>query len=182
MQTIISLIRLQSYEIDDEKLKGYLQTIQNRISAMSHLHELLYKQENLHQIQTTIYFQTIVDELQESYAKDIIIRLNISVDIETEEAIYCGLIVNELVTNSIKYAFKEDDGDHKVTIDLYRKDNMNYLEVSDNGCGYDTTKNICSLGLTLVSTLANQQLDGEYLIDSSNGTKTTIKWKYYGQD
>jgi len=180
MQTIISLIRLQSYEINDAKMQGYLKTIQNRIAAMSHLHELLYKQENLHQIQTTIYFQTIVDELQDSYAKDIRIQLNITVDIETEEAIYCGLILNELVTNSIKYAFEEDYKNPTIVIELYRKGEMNYLEVSDNGSGYDTAKSTNSLGLTLVETLAIQQLDGEYTIDASHGTKTIVEWKYYG--
>ena len=171
-----------SYEIEDTKLQGYLKTIQNRIAAMSHLHELLYKQENLHEIQTAVYFQIIVDELQESYFKEIDIQLKISVDLETEEAIYGGLIVNELVTNSLKYAFDEDSEENKIVIKLYRKENKNYLEVKDNGKGYDTTKSSNSLGLTLVETLAVQQLGGEYNIDTSHGTRTIIEWKQYGQD
>ena len=180
MQTIISLIRLQSYEIEDMKLQGYLKTIQNRISAMSHLHELLYKQDNLHKIKTAFYFRIIVDELQESYEKDTLMKLDISIDLDTEEAIYCGLIVNELVTNSIKYAFKDDNEDGHIIIRLYTEGDMNYLEVKDNGKGYDKTKSSNSLGLTLVETLAVQQLGGKYKIDTLNGTRTIIQWDKNG--
>ena len=182
MQMIISLIRLQSYEITDEELLRYLKTLQNRILAMSYLHQLLDKQENLQQIKTALYFQTIADKLQESYSKDIVIKLNIKVDIKTQEAIYCGLIINELVTNSIKYAFNKESENPQVIIEFYKKDNMNYLEVSDNGCGYDTKNNTNSLGLTLVETLAMQQLDGEYKIDTSKGTRVIVKWKHNGED
>ncbi len=178
LQTIISLIRLQSYELEDISLQESLKTIQNRVAAMSHLHELLYKQENLKQVQTNSYFQAIINELQESYFEDLTIKFDITVDLETEEAIYCGLILNELVTNSIKHAFKTYKEKEKIIYVHLSCQNKNVtLEVQDNGIGFDRTTTTNSLGLILVETLAIQQLNGKCLIEFKEGTRTVISWE-----
>ncbi len=77
MQTIVSLIRLQKDKVKEEKLQDVLVTIQNRISAMSHLHELLFKQENATHVDTYEYFDLMIEGIRESYHHDLKINLDI---------------------------------------------------------------------------------------------------------
>jgi len=177
MQMIVSLIRLQSDEIEDEKLQNIFLTAQNRINAMSHLHELLYKDDNITHVNAHDYFEILIEELKESYDKDIKINFNIETQLKMEQAIYCGLILNELVSNSFKYAFPNSIG--KINISLTKKDNLFNLLVSDNGIGYDKNIRSNSLGLILVDTLSKKQLKGELNSDSSNGVTVNITWRNY---
>ena len=174
MQTIVSLIRLQSDEIENEKLKDILLTIQNRISAMGHLHELLYKQDDINYIDVYEYFEVLIEEVRDSYDSFIEIHLDIKTKLKMEQSIYCGLIINELITNSFKYAFPDKKGNIFVTLE---KENENIkLTIKDDGIGFDETKVNFSLGFTLVKTLAVSQLKGEIDINSKNGVTTTILW------
>ena len=174
MQTIVSLIRLQSDEIEDEKLKDILLTTQNRIAAMGHLHELLYNQENINFIDVYEYFETLVDEVKSSYDESINIHLDIKTKLKMEQAIYCGLMINELITNSFKYAFLNKKGNIYITLE--KSNNILKLSVKDDGVGFDKDNTTFSLGLTLVNTLAINQLKGEMDIESKNGTSITISW------
>ncbi|QKF83251.1 7TM diverse intracellular signaling domain-containing protein [Halarcobacter ebronensis] len=178
MQTIVSLIRLQNDEVEDERLQDVLMTIQNRINAMSHLHELLYRKDDISSINAFEYFEVLVEEVKYSYQKDIEIILNVKTELRIEDAIYCGLILNELLTNSFKYAFPKKEGN--IYINLEKNDNTFLLEVKDNGIGYDK-KSIKdnSLGTLLIHTLATQQLDGEIVTDSQDGVKVSITWIDY---
>ena len=175
MQMIISLLRLQSDRTEDSKLNEVIVTIQNRINAMSKLHELLYKQDSVLSLDTYEYFEKLVEELKETIDSEVDINLIVKTDLNIEQAIYCGLILNELVTNSLKYAFVNKE-DKKIDIILTKQDNCFNLTIKDNGKGYNqqTTKN--SLGLTVVKRLVDRQLDGHIKIDSNNGVKTTIRW------
>jgi len=177
MQMIISLIRLQSNEIKDEKLQNIFLTAQNRINAMSQLHELLYKQESLTHINAYDYFTILIEELKDSYDNDIHIIYDIQTQLKMEQAIYCGLILNELVSNSFKYAFENEKG--AINISLAKKDMSYELLVSDNGIGYDKTKSSNSLGLILVDTLAKKQLRGNLEFESTNGVSVKITWRNY---
>nr|WP_269090666.1 7TM diverse intracellular signaling domain-containing protein [Aliarcobacter butzleri] len=174
MQTIVSLIRLQSDEIEDEKLKDILLTTQNRIGAMGHLHELLYNQENINFINVYEYFETLVDEVKSSYDESINIHLDIKTKLKMEQAIYCGLMINELITNSFKYAFLNKKGNIYITLE--KSNNILKLSVKDDGVGFDKDNTTFSLGLTLVNTLAINQLKGKMNIESKNGTSITISW------
>ena len=175
MQTIVSLIRLQSKEIDNQKIKEMFLTIRNRINAMSHLHELLYSQDNIDYINAYDYFTLLINELKGSYESDIEINLDIKSDLKVEQSIYCGLILNELITNSFKYAFKDQAGE--ISVRLYKKDNLNVLEVEDNGIGYEQDIKRNTLGVILVNTLVKEQLDGEIEHQTENGVKVQIRWK-----
>ncbi|EFU69371.1 two component sensor histidine kinase [Aliarcobacter butzleri JV22] len=174
MQTIVSLIRLQSDEIEDEKLKDILLTTQNRIAAMGHLHELLYNQENINFINVYEYFETLVDEVKSSYDESINIHLDIKTKLKMEQAIYCGLMINELITNSFKYAFLNKKGNIYITLE--KNNNILKLSVKDDGIGFNKDNTTFSLGLTLVNTLAINQLKGKMDIESKNGTLITISW------
>lgn len=178
MQTILSLIRLQYIDIEDEKIQDIFITIQNRIKAMSHLHELLYEQNSITTIDTNEYFKVLIEELKYSYEQNIKIIYDIKTDLKIDKAIYCGLILNELVTNCFKHAFISQDG--IVNISLSQVDSLIELKVKDNGRGFDNTKSTDSLGLVLVNTLAKEQLKGTLLIENKDGTSVTISWRENG--
>jgi two-component system, sensor histidine kinase LadS len=177
MQTIISLIRLQTDEIEDENTKDAFVTIQNRIKAMSYLHELLYKQVDVATIPTYEYFDILVDNLLNSYELDVKVKFNIQTDLEVEQAISCGLILNELVINSFKYAFDETIDDPEIFIELYKEGESYYFNIYDNGIGYDNINSKNSFGLVLVSTLVEGHLEGTINIFIENGVRNQIRWE-----
>lgn len=181
MQMIVSLIRLQNDDIEDEKLKDVLTTIQNRISTMRHLHELLYKQNEISYVNTYDYFELLIEDIKESYGGDTIeIDIDIRTELKIEEAIYCGIILNELVTNSFKYAFPLQKG--HITISLTKVDALYRLIIKDDGVGYTQNTPSESLGLTLVHTLAKEQLKGSIETDSIGGINVKIEWKENGKN
>ncbi len=175
MQTIISLIRLQKESIKDPKMSEMLITIQNRLNAMSEVHQLLYSgNENLEFISPTEYFTSIVNGIKETtFSEDIIVNYDIKTYLKSEEAIYCGLIINELVTNSIKHAFTLNSG--KIDIKFYKSENKKTLVVIDNGVGYDKYAQD-SFGMKLIRSLIEIYLDGTISIVNKNGTHIKITW------
>ena len=174
MQTIVSLVRLQGDEIEDERFQNVFITIQNRINAMSHLHELLYRQDNISHVNAYAYFDILIDELKESYDNEVDINFDIKTELKMEQAIYCGLILNELITNSFKYAFPNKKGN--ININLKKENGKYKLYISDNGIGYSKDTQTDSLGLILVNTLAKEQLRGDIMIDSLDGVEVEITW------
>jgi len=174
MQIIVSLIRLQSNDISDTKIKNVFLTTQNRLNAMSQLHELLYQTDDVSYINAYEYFNKLIEELEETYTNKIKITYSIDTNLQTEEAVSCGIILNELVTNSLKYAFLDDKGE--LNISLTKKNNMYSLIVKDNGVGYDDLKTKKSFGLILVNTLVSSKLKGEIIINTKNGVETQISW------
>lgn len=175
MQIIISLLRLQSDRTKDKKLNEVIMTIQNRINAMSKLHELLYKQDSTLSLDTYEYFEKLIDELNDSIDNEVDINLIVETELNIDQAIYCGLILNELVTNSLKYAFV-DTKNKQIDIRLSEQNNWFTLNIKDNGIGYDQKTTKDSLGLTVVKRLVDRQLDGDINIDTSNGVSNTIIW------
>lgn len=175
LQTIISLVRLQADDIDDERVEDIFNTVQNRISAMSRLHELLYQQDSISHINTFDYFDLLVDDLKQSYnSKNIEIELDINADLLIDQAMYCGLILNELITNSVKYAFEDKNG--TIIVSLQKVDNEYRFNIKDNGVGFKDTGPKESLGLLLVETLSKKQLKGDINIDATDGVNVDIWW------
>lgn len=176
MQTIISLIRLQRDKVKDKKIEEMLITIQNRINAMNQLHQLLYMQnQDLVSISPTEYFESIVSEIQQStYSEDIIVRYNIQAKVSTEQALYCGLMVNELITNCIKHAFLINKGE--ILISYFNQNDKNILIVKDNGIGISENAND-SLGMSLIKSLVEMNLNGVLKIENNNGTLVQIEWE-----
>lgn len=176
MQTVISLIRLQRDKVKDKKIEEMLITIQNRINAMNQLHNLLYVQnQDLSSISPTEYFESIVSEIQQStYSEDIFVHFNIQAKVSIEQAVYCGLIVNELVTNCIKHAFLINKGE--IEISYFNKNNKNILIVRDNGIGISNNTND-SLGILLIKSLVEMNLNGILKIENNNGTLVQIEWE-----
>jgi two-component sensor histidine kinase len=185
MQIISSLLNLQEELISDERDIELFRESKNRVFSMALIHEKLYQSENLSQVDFGKYLQNLMERLIATYIwSDGGDYPEVTIDtggifIGVDIAIPCALIVNELVSNSLKYAFSElKDG--KNTIDItFNRENANgtySLMVADNGTGLPHSvdfKNTKSLGLELVNMLTSQ-LNGEIDLDNTSGARFKI--------
>ena len=182
MQIISSLLSLQTEYVDDEEAINVLKESQNRVRSMAIIHEKLYKSKDLTNINFVDYIQSLVLNLFYSYnIKETQIKAtlkleNICLNIET--AIPCGLIISELISNSLKYAFPNDMNGEIIVSFKSEKDTYK-LSISDNGIGLPEDinfNNIRTLGLLLVNSLT-EQIDGEVTIYRNHGTRYEISFK-----
>ncbi|MBF0458872.1 MAG: PAS domain S-box protein [Nitrospirae bacterium] len=186
MQIISSLIYLQSAQISDGSIIGIFTEMQNRINSMALIHEKLYQTKDLSRIDFRDYVHTLAENIRSSYTqRDYALTIDIdivNVLLNIETAIPCGLIINELISNSLKYAFVDGKANAVVSISLHRaEDSSLELCVRDNGfgipAGFDIN-NTKTLGLKLVKTLVEHQLGGalELICKRAAGTEFKIKF------
>jgi two-component sensor histidine kinase len=183
MQVISSILNLQSSYIDDEKALNVLRESQDRIKSMSFVHESLYQSDTLSEVNFAEYIRNIATNLYHSYGRpqggiDLTFDLE-PVYINLDTSIPCGLVINELVSNALKYAFVGRERG-RIGIHLSRQsDKLLTLAVEDNGVGLpedfdvDTAE---SLGLQLVTALA-MQVSGNLKVERENGTRFTLNFK-----
>lgn len=184
MQIISSLLKLQSKYIEDDKYLNLFKESRNMIESMAIIHERLYHSEDLSKINIKEYTRDLVNNLFHAYnINKSVIKSKINVDTVTlgmDFSILCGLIINELVTNSIKYAFP-DNRKGEIEIAFRQTDENNFeLVVSDNGVGIPEDLDIRktqSLGLRLITMLVDDQLEGEINLVRGKGTEFQIKFK-----
>jgi two-component sensor histidine kinase len=183
LQVISSLLNLQAAKVSDPDTKDILRESQNRVRTMALIHEKLYQSSDLAQVNFRSYLQSLVTYLTQSYRER---SVNVKVQIEAEDvmldidtAIPCGLIVNELVTNSLKYAFPENQpGSIKLTC---RQPHVGkyILIISDDGIGLPDGFDISqapSLGYKLVTNLTTQ-LEGRLELLRDRGTTCRISFE-----
>lgn len=177
-----SLLNLQSRYIEDEKTLTVFQDSQNRAKAMALIHQKLYQSTDLKNIDFGDYIRNLTTELFQSMVMvfdNIKLEFNVEdIKVDLNMVVPLGLIVNELVTNSIKHAFPGDKHG-TITLELYRKDKDIVLKVSDDGVGLPEDldyRNADSLGLKLVTTLI-RQINGELTVDKSQGTAFTLNFQ-----
>jgi len=183
MQIISSLLNIQSDYIEDKKARLIFKESQNRIRSMTLVHENLYQSNDLAQINLGEYIKNLTQELLISFKKDPInIKINVNFEnimLNMDTIIPCGLIITELVTNSLKYAFP-DNQPGKINIDFKSIGKEEFmLCVGDNGIGIPEGmdfKENKTLGIMLVNSLVNQ-LDGTIKLDRSHGTLFKIKFR-----
>jgi len=182
LQIISSLLNIQSNYIKDDEDLELLRESQTRIKSMAIIHEGLYKSNDFTHINFKEYIHSLIHYISVHYNVSPKIQINVEVKnlmLNIETAVPCGLIINELVTNSIKHAFPNGSGG-KIKVSLNSKIGICSLKVSDNGIGFPENidfKNTRTLGLRLVNILSNQ-LDGNIEIDKSlGGTKFIINFK-----
>lgn len=182
MQIISSLLNLQTEYVDDEKAVNVLQESQNRVRSMAIIHEKLYQSKDLTHINFVDYIQSLVLNLFYSYdidntqIKSILKIEDINLNIET--AVPCGLIISELISNSLKYAFP-NKMNGEIIVSLKSEKDTYQLCVCDNGIGLPEDinfNNIKTLGLLLVNSLT-EQIDGKVTIYRDNGTQYKITFK-----
>ena len=181
MQVITSLLNLQSKTIRDEQALSVFQDSQNRVKSMALIHETLYQSKDLSRINFAEYLQKLVAHVSRSYRiRPEAVKININVDevsLPIDTAVPCGLIINELASNSLKYAFPSDMRG-EVNITFERGDTGYVLRVSDTGIGLPDDFNPeagKSLGMKLVRMLTGQ-LCGD--LECRNGVGTTFEIKF----
>ncbi|WP_420582974.1 tetratricopeptide repeat-containing sensor histidine kinase [Reichenbachiella sp.] len=176
LQVISSLLSMQSRKMKDSDAKVAVKEGQSRIKSMSLIHQKLYSEGNLSRINMKEYIDDLSGFLFKSYKTDAQIQQyveaeDISLDVDT--AVPLGLIINELISNALKYAFEpEEEG--QVSIKLHKNQETYELKVADTGKGlpegFDKKQ---SMGMRLVHILVDQ-LDADLQIDQSNGLLFTI--------
>jgi two-component sensor histidine kinase len=184
MQVISSLLSLQCKYIKDEKYIEMVKESQDRIKAMALIHENLYRSKDLSNIDFNDYIKSLAKGLLLSYKMDtskIALKINIeTVSFSIETAIPCGLIINELISNSLKYAFPDGrDGEINISLRSLDKDELEII-VSNDGVSFPKDldfRNTESLGLRLVTNLAENQLHGKIELNRSKGTEFQIRFK-----
>ncbi len=189
LQIISSLLNLQSRYINDEEMLDIYKESQNRVKSMAIIHEKLYQSEDLARIDFGDYVKSLVLDLFNSYGiNNINYDINIhDVLLDINTAIPCGLIVNELVTNSIKHGFLANmspanipsSRKDKIAVYMTKEDDVYNLSVYDNGTGFPDDldfHNTDSLGMQLVISLTSQ-LRGTLELERTEGTLFRIIFK-----
>ena len=179
LQIIVSLLNLQSRSVKDESVLATIRESQNRVKAMALVHEKLYRAEDISHIDLSDYIKFLGTGLFQFYdAKSRGIRFtldapDVRVDINT--AIPLGLILNELISNALKYAFPKGRGG-EISVNIKREEKTLTIIFLDDGIGIPPDfdwQNAPSLGLRLVNSLVDQ-LDGTIELDRTSGTRFTM--------
>ncbi|HEX3034112.1 MAG TPA: PAS domain S-box protein [Thermodesulfobacteriota bacterium] len=179
LQIISSLLNLQSRQIISEEARQRLKESQNRVKSMALIHEKLYQSENLVGINFKDYIKSLLSYLLSSYAANPNkVKLKIDADnvlLSLDRAIPCGLIVNEIVSNSLKYAFpKGREGE--ISVALSSENGNHILSIRNDGIPFPENvdfRNTRSLGLQLVCALT-EQIRGTIELNRSSGTEFRI--------
>jgi PAS domain S-box-containing protein len=183
LQVISSILNLQSSYVKDEGTLNILKESQNRIKSMAFIHESLYQTKDFSSINFTEYVINLSQNLIHSYSNfDHEIKLNLDIQnvfLNLDLAIPCGLIINEIVSNALKYAFTENSQGGEISISMKIEGDELVLKIGDNGKGlpkHIDYRNTESLGLQLVVTLTDQ-LSGSIDLNLDKGTNYTIIFK-----
>jgi two-component sensor histidine kinase len=177
LQIILSIIRLQNIEVNDPKTREKLTDLEYRINAIAKTYTMLLNSDDLKEVNMDAYIETLLVDISESYD-----YINYKIDIITDihatmpikESVYIGLIINELVTNSYKHAF--EDGIGSITIKLREEEKHYTLIVEDSGKGFEFDRKQTSLGLKLIHTLVEDQLEGTLEMKTNSHAKYIIKF------
>jgi two-component sensor histidine kinase len=180
LQIITSLIRLQSGTISDPQVAAIFNESQFRIKTMALVHEELYRSDNFTSIPVREYFEKLIDGLISSYSLSGRVTFLIETDVNrlgVNTLIPLGLMANEMITNSLKHAFKGSDGHIDLSLKETAEDKYKLL-ISDNGPGFPSDisfESPSTLGLELIHTLANQ-LDGSVSFSNNPGACYTVNF------
>lgn len=181
LQIITSLLNLESNNIHNKETEEFYRITQSRIKSIALVHQKLYETPDISQINTASYIKQLIENIISIYHMPYSINLEIKIDkniaLNLDTTIPCGLIINELLTNSIKYAFPENRGN--ITLE-WKQNAENYvLTFSDDGIGLPKNINLettDNLGLNIIKSLVNQ-INGTITLKKTQGTQYTITFK-----
>jgi two-component sensor histidine kinase len=175
MQMIISIYRLKLSKYINVEMSDSLKEVEGTIQAMSSIHEMLYSAKDEMQIDTKEYIKALVKNLTESQEESkVAVELQIDTELDMQDSIYLGIILNELLTNSLKYAFSKEGG--AIHIQLTQERKRYRATFGDNGKGFDINRESEGFGLELVKSLVEDELKGKISIDAKSGVKVVMKW------
>ena len=189
LQTVSSLLSLQSRSIADQKIQNLIKSSQNRVISMAMVHEMLYMREDITKIEYKTYINELINYLIKSVkGADSNVKVVIDVpemELGIDTAIPLGILINETMTNALKYGIQNDD-EGEIHIAMRQEPDKSYvLMMGDNGIGFSETvtfETSKSLGLKLIHNLA-RQLQGSIVRDTSKkGTNYILRFKEIGHD
>lgn len=185
MQIIVSLLNLQSNHLEDKQLLKIFQKSQNRIRAIALVHEILVQSSDLSRLDFRSYIRKLVSTLSRTIIgprhQEIRLRIDAEeISFNLDDAVPVGLIINELITNSLQHAFPRGRRGN-ISINMRRVDEeWVELSASDNGVGFPESFDFDgaeTLGLPLVKGLVEKQLEGSLHLKQTNGTQFTIRFR-----
>ncbi|MBD2343764.1 PAS domain S-box protein [Anabaena subtropica] len=184
LQIVSGLLLLHSQTLKDPELIRTLRESQNRVESISMIHKNLYTSPNIGQLDVVEYINNLATSILISYQVEpgkISLETNLSpINLSVDQAIACGLIINELLSNCLKHAFpRKETG--KIKIDLQKVDKNIEMTIKDNGIGLPDNldwRYTDSLGLSLVYDLATEQLEGTVSIERQPGTTFKIQFPH----
>ena len=182
LQVISSMLSLQNQYIEDVSLKKVIEDCKSRILSMSLIHESLYRKKDFKEALFSSYIEDLLAKLIKAYGTDetkVQLVMNLEpIKLSLDDSIPCGLIINEIISNSLKHAFpKGKEG--VIRMELKQVDNIISLIISDNGIGGsegNDLKSQDSFGFDLIETLASQ-LEADMEVDSTTGFTYHLKWE-----
>lgn len=178
LQVISSILNIQSRHLEDDTAKQAVSEGRSRIKSMSLIHEKLYSNDQLSIINMKDYIEELTTYLFSSYKPSHVVSKYIDsddVELDIDTAIPLGLILNELISNSLKYAFKDTDGLLEVRLKKFEGEYQ--LSVKDTGQGFTIDfEKVKSMGWRLVNTLS-KQLDAALEIKNEGGANISLKFK-----
>lgn len=182
LQVISSILNLQSSYVKDKNTLDILRESQNRVKSMSFIHESLYRSKDFSQVNFSDYLNNLINNVVHTFLlpdKDVMLVTDLgAINLNLDQAIPCGLILNELLTNAMKYAFIDIE-EPTLEIRINEEGNRVKIWIEDNGIGLPSDFNIDetdSLGLQLVQTLTDQ-LDGTLEMKTEAGTKYLLTFE-----
>jgi two-component system, sensor histidine kinase PdtaS len=179
LQVIISLLRLQSRELENEESIAKFRDTTSRVLTMSLIHEKMYQSEELSRINLEEYFNSLVSDIMDSYQVEFTVNTSILCNISNmgmKPIVPIALIFNELFSNSLKYAFQNDSSNASIDVRLIQEDIDTFcLTYSDNGKWIDADKK-STFGLELIETLT-EQLDGKMTFSPTPFTLYSFRFK-----
>lgn len=182
LQIVSSLLSLQTENVVDESFLNMIRESKNRINSMALVHEMLYKSKDLNRVELKEYIQSLTQSLISSFSTkknkvSVVLNIGDNIFLEIDKMIPVGLILNELISNSFKYAFTSPDN-NELKIVLFVSGDLLKLEVCDNGKGIEEpTMKTASLGLQLIRMLS-EQLNGNCIFRNENGAKFELIFPY----
>lgn len=182
MLMVSSILELQQETASDQVLKQNLQTGVDRVRSLAYAHQQLYQMENYTDIELNSYLKTIGENLLIDCEINFDLKFERLYHFTIERAQAIGFVINELITNSIKHAWNDSNEITQKKINIHFSENETHLKVdySDNGVGLNEGQQIqssSSLGLTLINSFVDRQLEGEISFKNSNGTQIQFTCK-----
>ncbi len=180
LEIVSSLLSLQSAQINDPHVSNAMAESQHRVQSMGMIHQKLYMGKNLAAIEMKDYFKNLSEYIVDAYGMEKQISIVIAMDaceIDVDMAIPIGLIVNELLTNALKYAFP-DKRKGSVQISLKKVEGKLQLDVIDDGVGIMINNEVSDTGFgTQLIALLTKQLDGKIILITHQGTSVSIQFQ-----
>lgn len=184
LSIVSSLLSLQSMKADDPQTRKILDDSQTRVQSVALVHKFLYQSESFRDINVKNYLENLVSAISRTYhsaAEAVTIDMEIEeLQLDAKISSTLGLIVNELVTNAMKYAFPENQKG-VIAVTLYQMESGEMeLTIKDNGVGIPDGldwNRTDSLGLSLVKSLAEDQLEGSFSVEKNQGTAFTVQFR-----